>query len=38
MMSGLPGSGKDTWIQENLPDWGVISLDTSCHLSGGYQQ
>ncbi|MEH1939588.1 MAG: AAA family ATPase [Nostoc sp.] len=27
MMSGLPGSGKDTWIKENLPDWGVISLD-----------
>lgn len=27
MMSGLPGSGKDTWIQENLPDWRVISLD-----------
>ncbi|MBN3963204.1 AAA family ATPase [Nostoc sp. NMS8] len=27
MMSGLPGSGKDTWIQENLPEWGVISLD-----------
>jgi putative nucleotidyltransferase with HDIG domain len=27
MMSGLPGSGKDTWIQKNLPDWRVISLD-----------
>ncbi|WP_263419964.1 AAA family ATPase [Tolypothrix sp. PCC 7601] len=27
MMSGLPGSGKDTWIKENLPDWQVISLD-----------
>ncbi len=27
LMSGLPGSGKDTWIQENLPDWQVISLD-----------
>jgi putative nucleotidyltransferase with HDIG domain len=27
MMAGLPGSGKDTWIQENLPDWRVISLD-----------
>jgi predicted kinase len=27
MMSGLPGSGKDTWIQENLPNWRVISLD-----------
>lgn len=27
MMSGLPGSGKDTWIKENLADWQVISLD-----------
>lgn len=27
MMSGLPGSGKDTWIQNHLPDWEVISLD-----------
>lgn len=27
MMSGLPGSGKDTWIKENLPDYKVISLD-----------
>lgn len=27
LMCGLPGSGKDTWIQENLPDWKVISLD-----------
>ncbi|GAB1545260.1 AAA family ATPase [Scytonema sp. NUACC21] len=27
LMSGLPGSGKDTWIQENLADWEVISLD-----------
>ena len=27
MMSGLPGSGKDTWIQENLPEYKVISLD-----------
>jgi predicted kinase len=26
-MSGIPGSGKDTWIQENLADWKVISLD-----------
>lgn len=27
LMSGLPGSGKDTWIQRNLPDCQVISLD-----------
>ncbi len=27
MMSGLPGSGKDTWIRSNLPAWPVISLD-----------
>ncbi|HET8844865.1 MAG TPA: AAA family ATPase [Ktedonobacteraceae bacterium] len=27
LMSGLPGSGKDTWIRTNLPDWPVISLD-----------
>lgn len=27
MMSGLPASGKDYWIRENLPDWAVISLD-----------
>lgn len=27
IMSGLPGTGKDSWIKENLPDWLVISLD-----------
>lgn len=27
MLSGLPGVGKDTWLQENLPDWTVIALD-----------
>ncbi|WP_293129934.1 AAA family ATPase [Microcoleus sp. bin38.metabat.b11b12b14.051] len=27
LMSGLPGSGKDYWIQENRPNWPVISLD-----------
>jgi len=27
MMSGLPGSGKDRWIAENLPDWTKVSLD-----------
>lgn len=27
LMSGLPGTGKDTWIRENLPDLPMISLD-----------
>lgn len=27
MVSGLPGTGKDTWIRENHPDLPVISLD-----------
>ena len=27
MMSGLPGTGKDTWIAMNAPDLPVISLD-----------
>jgi putative nucleotidyltransferase with HDIG domain len=27
MMSGLPGSGKDHWIVQNLPDQPVVSLD-----------
>ena len=27
LMSGLPGTGKDTWIQENYPDLPMISLD-----------
>lgn len=27
MMSALPGSGKDTYIVNNLQDWGVVSLD-----------
>jgi predicted kinase len=27
LMSGLPGSGKDHWIRQNLPDWPVIALD-----------
>ena len=26
-MSGLPGTGKDTWIKNNKPDFPVISLD-----------
>ena len=27
MMSGLPGSGKDTWIRNQNLGWSVISLD-----------
>lgn len=27
LMSGLPGVGKDHWVQTHLPDWPVVSLD-----------
>ena len=27
MMSGLPGTGKDTWIRENCPELPMVSLD-----------
>lgn len=27
LMSGLPGTGKDTWIRNNLPNIPVVSLD-----------
>ena len=27
MLSGLPGTGKDTWIRENAPELPMISLD-----------
>lgn len=27
MMSGLPGSGKDTWLSQHRPDLPVVSLD-----------
>jgi predicted kinase len=27
LMSGLPGSGKDHWINNNVPDLPVVSLD-----------
>ena len=27
LLSGLPGTGKDTWIRENLPQLPMISLD-----------
>lgn len=28
VMSGLPGSGKDTWLRQHRPDLPVVSLDT----------
>ncbi len=28
LMSGLPGAGKDTWLQINARGWPIISLDT----------
>jgi putative nucleotidyltransferase with HDIG domain len=27
VMSGLPGSGKDTYVKAHLPDWPMVSLD-----------
>ena len=27
MLAGLPGTGKDTWIEQNLPNLPMISLD-----------
>jgi predicted kinase len=27
MMSGLPGSGKDTWLSKNRTEFPVVSLD-----------
>jgi predicted kinase len=27
MLSGLPGSGKDHWKRQHLPDWPSVSLD-----------
>lgn len=34
LMSGLPGSGKDTWIGRNLPDLPVVSLDAIRQQTG----
>ncbi|MVM34031.1 AAA family ATPase [Spirosoma sp. HMF4905] len=28
LLSGLPGSGKDTFVSRHLADWPVVSLDT----------
>lgn len=27
LLSGLPGTGKDTWIREHYPEYPVVSLD-----------
>ena len=27
LLSGLPGTGKDTWVRQNAPDRPVVSLD-----------
>jgi predicted kinase len=27
LLSGLPASGKDAWLEANLPGWPVVSLD-----------
>lgn len=27
LLSGLPGSGKDSYVQKNLKDWPVVSID-----------
>lgn len=27
LLAGLPGSGKNTWIEQHAPDWPVVSLD-----------
>lgn len=34
VMSGLPGSGKDIWIEKNRPDLPVVSLDTILEETG----
>jgi len=34
LMSGLPGAGKDHWIESNVADWPIISLDAIRHDLG----
>jgi predicted kinase len=34
MLSGLPAVGKDHWIESNVPDWPVVSLDVIRHELG----
>ncbi len=29
VMSGLPASGKDTWVAQHAPDWPVVSFDNA---------
>jgi predicted kinase len=28
MLGGLPGAGKDRWLEKNLPGWPTVSLDS----------
>ena len=34
LLSGLPGAGKDHWLEANRPDWPVISPDAIRHELG----
>jgi predicted kinase len=34
LLSGLPGAGKDHWLERHLPDWPVVSLDAIRHELG----
>ena len=34
LMSGLPGTGKDTWIRQHVPSLPVVSLDEIRELRG----
>lgn len=38
LMSGLPGTGKDTWIRNNFPNLPVVSLDEIRERLGIFQQ
>lgn len=34
VMSGLPASGKDTWVAQHRPDWPVVSFDDARAVLG----
>jgi predicted kinase len=34
LLSGLPGAGKDHWLERNLPGWPVVSPDAIRHELG----